>query len=147
MQKPKFCWDATIFISHLTGEIRTPEETAGLAEVVDLTDSNRAIIITSSLLHTEVIGDSRVIAALNALFRRPNFVQMNVSPEISRAAGRIRDATGLKTPDAIYVATAIEFRVDALHSFDDHHLRLSGAREVGGLVICKPRGVQTLLGL
>lgn len=67
-------------------------------------------------------------------------------------AGRIREQVldsglNLSTEDASYIATAIAYRADSLHSFDSHHLRLNGHPAVNGLVICKPKGQQTLLGL
>lgn len=151
----KFCWDATVFIAILTGEQRSADDMAGLAEVIELADQGRAIIVTSALIHSEAIGRPEypnVADALRKLFQRPNFIHMDLNPELSRMAGRIREQVfdsglSLKTEDASYIATAIAYRADALHSFDRDHLRLSGHPAVGGLVICKPKGQQTLLGL
>lgn len=151
----KYCWDATVFLALLTREERTPDELAGLAEVMEIVDQGRARIVTSALIHSEAIGrpeNPHVVEALAGLFQRPNFVHMDLNPELSRMAGRIReqvieDGMKLTTEDASYIATAIAYRVDALHTFDHHQLRLSDHRATGGLVICKPRGSQTLLGL
>ena len=44
----------------------------------------------------------------------------------------------LKSPDAIHLATAILYRADEFHTFDDQLIALSG--NVGGnkLIVCKP---------
>jgi hypothetical protein len=44
----------------------------------------------------------------------------------------------LKSPDAIHLATAILYRADEFHTFDDQLIGLSG--NVGGhrLIVCKP---------
>jgi predicted nucleic acid-binding protein len=151
----RFGWDATVFIALLTNEVRSADDLAGLAEVVELADQRRARIVTSALIHSEAIGRPRnphVVQALERLFKRPNFIQMDINPEISRMGGRIReqvleDGLSLTTEDASYIATALAYKVDAFHTFDHHQLRLAGHRSVGSLVICKPRGSQTLLPL
>jgi predicted nucleic acid-binding protein len=156
MPKLKFAWESTIFITHLTGEERTPEEISGLREIVDMVDQHRATIVTSTLVHGEVFSrgvDQTVEEALTALFKKPSFVQLSASPEIMHKVGQIRRAVldqglTIKTPDATFIATALAARVEALHSFDERHLlRLSGLPAVDGLIICKPHGTQTLLGL
>ena len=156
MQKLRYCWESSVFIALLTDEQRSPEELSGLREVVEIVDQRRGVIVTSTLVHAEVFsrGVNQVVEeALDALFRKPSFVQLSASPEIMNKVGRIRRAVSdlglsIRTPDATFIATALAARAEALHTFDDRHLiRLSGLPAVDGLVICKPHGTQTLLGL
>jgi predicted nucleic acid-binding protein len=155
MPRPKYCWDSCVFISLLTGEPRPEADRIGLFEVVDLVDRDQATIITSALVRTEVLDrtpNSVVRASLDGLFRRPTFVVMDLSGPIADRAGAIRqrvidEGGSVRTPDAIFIATAIAHRADALHTFDDRLLRLSGSAHVEGLTICKPHAVQTVLPL
>lgn len=155
MPAPKFCWDSCVFIALLTGEERPQEDTDGLREVVDLVDRRQATIITSSLVRSEVFDDASDPTSrqrFEDLFKRPSCVLVDVNRAISDKAGQLRAqcrASGrrLETPDAIFLATALLFKVDALHTFDTKLLALSGNPAVGELVVTKPHAVQTILDL
>ena len=119
-------------------------------------DRKQAKIITSAMASAEVIGprgDDRVRVAFDLLFQHPNFIRIDPTGPMFARVGELREAvrneTGrsLKTPDAMFVVTALEYRADALHSFDDHLLGLSGLPCVSGLVICMPHGSQTTLAI
>lgn len=156
MPTNRVCWDACVFISLLNGGVgRSPDEISGMREVIDLADRRGATIITSSLVESEVleiVPESEVRARLEALFQRPNIVQVAASTEVMRRAGALRTAAAaakrkLKTPDAIFIATALLNSADALHSFDRDLLKLNGLALVDGLPIVKPSGAQTILQL
>jgi predicted nucleic acid-binding protein len=156
MPTSKVCWDSCVFISLLNGGIgRSSDEISGMREVIDLADRQGVTIITSTFVETEVIGEvpeAAVQAHLEALFQRPNIVQVAASSEIMRRAGNLRYAAmaagrKLAAPDAIFVATALLHSADALHSFDRDLLRLNGLALVDGLPIVKPSGAQTILPL
>ena len=155
MSSNKICWDACVFTALLKGEQRPADEISGLREIVDLVDRKKVVLITSALIETEVIGeldDATLQERLEALFQRPNIVQVAASAEILRKAGLIRKAAresnrSLKTPDAVYVATAILHAANSLQTFDDKLLALSESPIVDGLQITKPRGMQTVLQL
>src|SRR2546421_11794983 len=155
MQQPRYGWDACVVIALLTGEDRPEGERSGLLEVVDLIDSGKAAVLTSSLIRAEVLEDASnpdLRQKLEDVFRRPNCVAIDVSPAISERAGQIRSACRaagrqLKTPDALYIATGLVHGVDEFHTFDDKLLSLSGLPEVEGLVITKPHATQTILPL
>ena len=153
MPSPKYGWDACVFIALLTAEARSEDERSGLLEVVDLVDKGRAIILTSSLIRTEVLEDASspdLRRKLEDLFRRPNCVAVDANRAITEKAGQLRVACKdagreLKTPDAVYLATAIVYKVDEFYTFDDKLLALSGLPEVEGLIITKPHAAQTIL--
>jgi len=146
-----FCWDAVTFTNFFNGGIdRTPEEISGIHEVMDMVDRHQARIVTSETVVGEVL---EAAADLELLLKRPQFMKVSPSGPIITKVKDIRTATRaavVHTPkfaDATFIATAILYRAEALHTFDDRILRLSGLPSVDGLMICKPRGEQTMLGL
>ena len=155
MPSLKACWDACVFISILKGEVRSPDEMNGLREMMDLVDRKQATLITSALVEAEVIGlvdQLDVQQRLEAIFERPNIVQVAASNEVFRKAGALRRAAqqagrSVKTPDSIYIATALLHSADVLHTFDQKLLALDGSVVVDGLPITTPRGEQTILQL
>lgn len=155
MPSAKYCWDSCVFIALLTGEARPDGEIDGMLEVVDLVDRHQAVIITSALVRTEVLEDNddpAIRERLEYMFRRPSCVMIDVNAAISAKAGALRAtcrAAGrsLKTPDAVFIATATLHGAVALHTLDDQLLGLSGLPEVDGLLISKPCGDQTILSL
>jgi PIN domain len=54
---------------------------------------------------------------------------------------------GIKTPDAIHLATAILYRATEFHTFDERLLDLSGNVGGHGLKICKPEAKNPQLDL
>jgi predicted nucleic acid-binding protein len=152
--KPIYYWDANIFLAWLKNEVRKPGEMEGLAEIVAIIDRQEATMMTSVLTRTEVLESSLPSHAqnlFNKIFDRPNVVSVDLTAPISDLAHSIRDyyrqnGRSLKTPDSIHLATAINHKVDEFHTFDEDDLiSLSGNVAGRGLIICKPKGIQTLL--
>ncbi len=147
---PRYYWDTCIFLAWLTNEARPPGEMEGVAEVAALFDRREATLVTSVLAKTEVLEsslDATGRAFFDDIFKRSNFVLCDVTEPISDLAREIRDHCQLsgrkiKTPDATHLATAIAYRVDAMHTFDGGLLSLSGNGTGRPLLICKPKGVQ-----
>lgn len=146
-----FCWDSVAFINLFNGGVdRTPDEISGIREVIDMVDRRKARIVTSETVIGEVLEAAR---DLEQLLSRPQFLKVSPSGPIITKVRDVRSATraaGVHTPkfaDATYIATAILYRVDAFHTFDDRLISLSGLSCVDGIKICKPRGEQTTLGL
>lgn len=146
-----FCWDSVTFTNLFNRGIhRTPEEISGIREVMDMVDRQQARIITSETAVGEVL---EAAADLELLLKRPQFMQVSPSGPIIQKVREIRTASrnaGVHTPkfaDATFLATAILYRADALHTFDDKVLGLCGLPCVDRLTICKPHGEQTTLGL
>lgn len=89
---------------------------------------------------------------------------INPDPRISNLASEIRDyyerqkqidgKPGLSVPDAIHLATAIQYEVNEFHTFDEKDsprsralLPLNGNVAGHNLVICKPHATQLWLDL
>lgn len=110
--------------------------------------------MTSVLVHTEVletIGGEATGLRLEQVLRRPNLVVQDISPDLARRAGAIRQSLrnagmSLKTPDATFIATALVHRCGILQTYDQKLLNLSGRPEIDRLVIEKPQAEQATLG-
>lgn len=146
-----YCWDSVAFINFFNGgKNRTPEEISGILEVMDMVDRSQARIVTSETVVGEVLDAA---SDLELLLKRPQFIKVSPNGPVIRKVQAIRIATRdakAHTPkfgDATFVATAILYRAEALHTFDRKLLGLSGLACVDGLTICKPSGEQTMLSL
>jgi len=158
MSKSKFCWDACIFIAHLTGEQRTPDEANGMREVWELLRLRRAVVLTSAIVQSEVLNRAADAThardRLRELLARPSFVVADANLVIADKAGEFRERVAcsnnglvLKRNDAIYIATAVLYGVDAFHTFDTTLLQLDRSPLIDGLRITTPRGTQTTLAI
>jgi predicted nucleic acid-binding protein len=165
--KIKLYWDACVLLAWLKNEKRLPGEMEGLRDVVARIDSGEYILVASVLLRTEVLTSSLTPEAANKfemVLRRGNVTVRNIDDRIATLASELRvyyenqkkidGRPSLATPDSLHLATAIHYRVDEFHTFDEKDkgngrglLPLNG--NVGGyrLMVCKPSVPQRSLGL
>ncbi|MBI5440185.1 MAG: type II toxin-antitoxin system VapC family toxin [Deltaproteobacteria bacterium] len=87
--------------------------------------------VLSCLVFTELLvppyrsGDSqRAESVLRLLTNFPNLKVVDVTPEISAQAARLRARYGLRTPDAIHAATALNEGADVIVTNDRDLLKL-----------------------
>ena len=165
--RPRFYWDTAPLIAWITNEKRTdPAEMSGLAEVVEMVDRGKAVLMTSVLWRAEVLNASLTPAQkkrLEAVFDGRSILELAIDGRVMSLASEIRSyhtlskkKDGLKNirvPDAIHLASAIHFEAAEFHTFDG--ARQGGA--VGGLLtldgnvaghrlkICSPRADQLRL--
>lgn len=152
MPQAKYYWDAGLFIALLTNEQRRdPSDMPGLFEIVDLADAEEAIIVTSANTFGEVLdrpGHQPIRDQLRSLFQRPNFVLVEPNVTIIEKAADYREEFRLRLPDATHLATAVLYRVDEMHTFDEDDLiPLSGRASLNNLRIRKPSAPQKRLDL
>lgn len=152
--KPKYYWDANIFLAWLKNEKRKAGEMEGVAEIVWMVDRNQAVIVTSVVSKSEVLQSSLPLPVqklFSQIFQRPNLVLVDFSDRIADLAGTIRDfykqqGKKVELGDAQHLATAIAYQVDEFHTFDEDDLiPLSGNVAGHKLIICKPKGTQGIL--
>lgn len=158
---PIYYWDTCLFLSWLKDEERKIGEMDGVREVIERSGRREVKIMTSVLTSVEVLA-SKIPAGMDTLFeglmKRINRVGMDV--RVASIAHDLRNhyaslgGKTLSTPDAIHLATAILYRADEFHTFDEEGSRrslglipLSG--NVGGhkLTICKPEAKRPQLDL
>ena len=148
----KLCWDSCLFIDMLSAEPQSADRRSQLDDVLEAVDQKSAILVTSTLVATEVldiIDDPLKREKFERVMNRPNVFYQPVTMPIAELAGRIRESFlpkhKLKSMDALFIATAISQKCDVLHTYDDQLLRLSGRQEIRYLKITPPGVAQASL--
>ena len=165
--KPQFYWDTAPLIAWITDEKRVdPAEMAGLAEVLELVDRGKAILMTSVLWRAEVFDSSLTSSQkkkLEAVFDGRSIIELGIDSRVMTLTSEIRafqsqskkkDAIKfLSVPDAIHLASAIQWGASEFHTFDGARkgrnpgglLTLDGNVAGHRLKVCIPKGDQFLL--
>lgn len=152
--KPLYYWDTNIWIAWLMDESHPDGTMEGVEEIISAVERNRAGIVVSDFIDTELLTGECSAAALNKLnnlFKRKNVQRVRVGPNVTKFTGEIRQyyktagEKNISPNDAVHLATAIIYEVDAFHTMDDGKigksrslLRLNGNVAGHKLVICKP---------
>ncbi|MGZ8514251.1 MAG: type II toxin-antitoxin system VapC family toxin [Candidatus Limnocylindrales bacterium] len=131
--------DTSVVLAYLAGN----EPTSGLAEQLFdafiATGRNRASLSTITVQEILVrpfrAGASAVAIAEGFLGHFADIDLVDVSYDIAREAARIRAVTGIRTPDAIILATAVVTRVDTLVT-NDRAWPTRAAALGGGVGVC-----------
>lgn len=152
-------WDSCIFLSWLL-EDQPEDQMNSIREYIVQIENRKLGLVTSTLIEMEVLGSTLaedVKKALERFLKRSNVHVVSPGPRIMQLGGELRDHYKrekdagranrmLSTPDAIHLATAIQYHVDEFHTFDggskSKHLGLLGlSGNVAGhrLTICKPQ--------
>ncbi len=165
---PLYYWDSCLFLAWLKDETtRKPGEMDGVREFVDKLRKGQISIITSTMTYVEVTTAKLPIGVttlLEDVFKKRNLQKIAVDIKIAKLARDLRDYYSLRasehnnktlsSPDAVHLATAILYKVDEFHTFDEKNrngtlglIPLSG--DVGGhsLIICKPVAKQPGLNI
>lgn len=146
-----YYWDACCFISRIQ---RDPDHIDALEYITDEATAERAIIVTSALSIAEVNCINREAtleemardAALIArYFDNPYVVVRQVTRRIAELAAAISREFGIKPPDAIHLATAIDAGVQIVHTYDDTLLKLDGEVGTPALTMTRPETVERQL--
>ena len=165
--KPKFYWDTAPLIAWIKDEQRDDQsEMDGLAEVIDLVERDRAILMISVLWRAEVLealSAPEEKARLNEIFQRRYIQELSIDARIMELASQIRSfhkldtrksaMKNISTPDAIHLASAIHYEAKEFHTFDGKKkdgtpsklLTLSGNVAGHRLIICAPKAEQLRL--
>lgn len=166
--RPKFYWDTAPIIAWIKDEQRDdPAEMDGLAEVLDLVERNKAVLMTSVLWRAEVLAGSLnddQKRNLTRVFQNRYIQELSIDARVMDLAGEIRNyhkrnrqqkdvLQNIRVPDAIHLASAIHYEAVEFHTFDGKKadgsasglLTLNG--NVGGhrLKICVPKADQLRL--
>lgn len=141
--KYRFYWDTAPLIAWIVDEKRAPAEMAGLAEVVDMVERGAAVLMTSVLWRAEVLDmglTQNQRKRLESAFDGQSVIELSIDNRVMDLAGQIRsfhrnakkkDALkNIRVPDAIHLASAIQFEATEFHTFDG--ARSGGAK--GGLL-------------
>lgn len=155
--EPIYYWDTCLFLAWIKDEERKSGEMDGVREIIERFKKREVKIVTSVLTSVEVLS-SKLPVGMDTLFNglMKRIYRLGMDSKVASLAHDIRDYymvrtaefgnKTLSTPDAVHLATAILYRVDEFHTFDNDGsakslglIPLSG--NVGGnrLTICKPK--------
>jgi len=158
-----FYWDTAPLIAWITDEKRRdPLEMAGLAEVVEMVDRGHAVLMTSVLWRAEVLDlhiSPMQRRRLEEAFDGRSLIEVSIDSRILDLTSEIRSnqksskrkdvLKNIRVPDAIHLATAIQYGATEFHTFDGARdgnpgglLTLDGNVAGHRLKICTPRGSQ-----
>lgn len=146
MNKPVYSWDSSVFIAWLTDDQTAPLTDIG--NVIEEVENDRAVLVVSVTAYSEVLAAKHTpeqMVRFRDFLKRSNVTNVDNTIVIAEKAGAIRSAglglspvRKIKTPDATFLATAILYKVDALHALDKPLLNLNGLPLAEGITICKP---------
>lgn len=165
--RPKFYWDTAPLIAWIIDEKRVdPAEMSGLAEVLDMVDRGKAVLMTSVLWRAEIFDISLTSGQrkrLEAAFDGRSIVELGIDSRVMDLTSQIRSfhknskkkdvLKNIRVPDAIHLASAIHFGATEFHTFDGAKadgrsgglLTLNGNVAGHRLRICSPRAEQLQL--
>lgn len=149
---PLYYWDTCLFLAWLKDEERNLGEMDGVRETIDRWRRREVKIMTSVLTSVEVLA-ALIPVGMDTHFAglMKRISRIGVDTKVASLAHDLRNhyakkgSKTLSTPDAIHLATAVHYRADEFHTFDEDGsskslglIPLSG--DVGGhkLKICKP---------
>jgi predicted nucleic acid-binding protein len=122
----------------------------GLDLVADSIDHGLTNLVIPSVLFTEYLETGATESQFSRFERfsqRSNVQVVDVSSVVARQARELRlrvksEGFNLKSVDAIFIATALLYRVHQMHTFDRGMLRLDGQLAIPGqirsLIVCRP---------
>lgn len=123
--------DTNIFLYHFE---ENPEYVSFTQELFENVEAGRIRAVTSVLTLHEILtgaykaGDARLVSLYRDLLGSfPNLEMMPFDEEVAEISSALRARHGLRTPDAIQVATAIRHRADTFITNDRH---LSVVKEI-----------------
>lgn len=110
--------------------------------------AGEAQIYTSAITTTEITKGPKAddppltdeqAATFASFLEREYVTQVSVDPIVAEKGKQLRRADhGLRTPDAIHVATAVVIGAGVLYTYDKRQLRLDGHELLDGLRIMEP---------
>lgn len=115
--------DSSAVLAYLNGTDVVASAAAIVIDELVAEGANAAVV--SALLATETLvrpfrAGTAAIGTVETFLRHfPNLRIRDVDYDIAREAARVRALTGLKTPDAIVLATALTERIDTIVANDD----------------------------
>ena len=153
---PLYYWDSCLFLAWLKDEQRKTGEMDSVREVIERAKRREVRLMTSVLTLTEVLS-SKIPVGMDTLFATllKRISKQGIDTKIAMLAHDLRDfyvqkaveheVKILSAPDALHLATAILYRADEFHTFDESNgrnslglLPLTGNVAGHNLTICKP---------
>ena len=142
---PLVAWDTTVLLAWLNKEEDKPLDE--IAALLDQITSGKINLLISQQVRFELssvhYADDQ-LDKVDRFLKRPSVQPADITGDISRLAGEIRDCCmqrnhSWRKADLYILATAIHYHAIALHTLDvDHLLRLNGTVCARNMRICLP---------
>lgn len=141
--KPRFCWDTCCFLSWLTTS--HPERRANLLGVLQAAEKGEVELFASYFVVAETVyidktlGQQANSKQIENFFRQRFIRLVNVDWHVAAKARELQWHARLDPWDAVHLATAICYKADELHTYDDKDLiKCNGQIPGVSLRICHP---------
>jgi predicted nucleic acid-binding protein len=143
MERDQFYWDSNAFLGFLNGEA----DKADVCELVLRAARNgTVVIVTSALTLTEVLFikgqqklDPSKRSKVDNFFKSQEITVRNVTRQVADLARAAVWDAAIKPKDALHIATACQYKVPVMHTFDEELIGKSGIALAGHrLKISKP---------
>ena len=140
MPPPRRLWCSCVIIGYLAGEDALKEH---CPRIIEQARAGELEIVVSSVAMAEAaylkgLPPEESEARLQEFFTRDYIVPAAVDPTVARVARRHIRERGLKTLDAIHLATADVWRIPVLETTDTDLLRLDGQVGSSSIRIRRP---------
>lgn len=146
-ERPVYYWESSIWIVYFNEGRQHPDVYEYLDEIFTLIMRDQVIIVTSVITRAELL-ESRLgpknLRSYDDLFARKNIVDQPVTRAITMLASDYRSHFGSLTKagkfaDAIHLATAVDNKVDEMHTTDaDDLLPCDGDQLLRGTRVVRP---------
>ena len=151
-ERPAVYWDTCPFIAWIMDEKRAPGEMDGVQACLDDVRTGRLLMVTSTITKVELLSckaqTPEQCQRFDEFLMRPEIVLVSVDQRIAQKAHDLRDhyaglgGKTLSTPDAIHLATALMYKVEQLHTFDNGKMgNCLGLLELDGDVAGEPLAI------
>jgi len=135
-------WDSNCFLSWLQEE---PNKAQDCADVLQLAETGKTTIITSTLTIAEVLmvrGQKRLLrdrrASVEDLFNREYIKPITLTRRIAESARELVWEHGIHPKEAVHVASALAANGEVLNTFDEKLISKSGMIGTAKLIIERP---------
>lgn len=134
-------WDASIVLGYLSGQ---QDIKADCEQIIQQAERGEWEIVVSTIAHAEVaflrgLSPSDSESKIQEFFSRGYVINAAFDVSLTKIVRRlIREHKGLKPPDAIYIATALQWQIPIIETTDPDLLALNGKEGSPKLVIRRP---------
>ena len=145
-KRPVYCWDANMFFRLIAGRQKGPPLFDAIYEVARQVTENTAILVTSSVVRTELTITKmkpQELKIFDGIMHRRNVIEQAYDSRIADQASAIQDelkkvGRQLNFYDLAYVTTGVLSDADELHTTDGPMLGCDGHPVLRGMRILTP---------
>lgn len=139
MKGELICWDSSVLIDWIKGDVVPGDRLSSIRSVVREVERGTYRLVVSTLIYPEVLETAMPDGAIEKfcgfMKNRKEVEIFAVDICVAEKAQEIRNRFSVKTPDAVHIATAIISGAKLFHTFDNDLLKRNKRDDVDGLAI------------